>query len=553
MKPVINYYILLFGILLLSCSKTKVDPLRNGQIPSNNIPASSARLVLVGGFDLMVNGKKLTNWLVGDAHGGGPEVPPNPTPYFPTTGKLGSTYFIPQEFMNGSGKATVGLYGGGGSSTSTTTEVIDNYTQPWDYYFNVQDNMQVSSLTPIPRPIAKPSSPQNILIRLINLSSSAVVNSGIDEKLSLAYADGSPVSTSTSGIGKGIWSEYVEMPYGTYQFRVMIDGGVKQVPALPPTLGQVTSATDFTLSGTKQYYTQRRLFQPGGVYTIVVTFNEGKYEVDQAAVKARVNAFSTVSDLSPAANLSYARVQVANAVAENGLKVTIDANTPTPVAYTKASDYKILTAGKHLIRVEDASGALKAEKEVQLKGGDNFTVWAFPKADNTIALIVLQNNMSGIINNAEHADGSDGNTSVGDPVSQIGLVKQMRFLNLCPDLPYVTFTAKNGGSFTGGNNGYPAAAMNLPYGQQLNPVAVPFPYLFIDNPYIEAYRSQPASVPGNRLYEVLPLTAGSFINMPESFYPNGLPNGEPGIYTVALIGRNATSKNAKLIVIKHNK
>jgi hypothetical protein len=531
-------------LLFFSCSKTKQDDIPE-QPFDQYIKSSTARLVLAGGMDLAVNNTRLSNWLAGDASGGGPALPPNPTPYFPQTGKPGNTYFIPQQFMDHEGKATIALYFAAGSMPVITAEVEDNYAQPWDYYYHLKESSTGSSITKVPRPIVKPSQPQNILIRLVNLASTAVPNSGPDEKLSLAFANGSPVSAVTSGIGKGQWSGYTELPYGTYEFRVLIDGSTSQYPALPPSEGTVTSAEDLTLVNTRLYYTQRRLFQPGGVYTMVVHFNEGKYEIDQAAVKARVNAFSVVTDLSPAANLSYARVQVANAFAEQGITVKIDNQESQQVGYGKAGDYVIVTTGNHTVQVGSAPAQV-----ITVKGGDNLTLWAYPGNSDSLKLLPVQNNMSGIVNRAEHEDGSDGSTSVFDPLTVLSLSLQTRFLNLCPELPQVTFTAKNGAPMVFGNQGYPGATVNLLYGAIPDPVKLPYPYINLGDPWIEAYQSASSVVPGDRITDVTPLTPADFMHMPASFYPNGLPAGEPGVYTVALIGHR---NNARLIVIKHNK
>jgi hypothetical protein len=391
-----------------------------------------------------------------------------------------------------------------------------------------------------------------MLIRLVNLSSDAVVNSGSNETLSLAYSNGSSVSETTSHIAKGKWSEYTEIPYGTYEFRVMIDGSVNQYPALPPYQLSIEGGDDFTLVNSHRYFTQKQVFQPGGVYSIVVAFDNSRYEDEQDHTLAELNAYQVITDLTPAANLSYARIQAANAVSEGGLRIRLDNNDLSPVAYGEAGNYVIVTKGTHTIQLTDPAGSFTLEEKLTVKGGDNFTLWVHPGQDKKGKLTVVQNNMSGVINLSENADGSDGSTAINDPLTLGGTGIQTRFLNLYPGLSYLTFTARNGATLLTGI-GYPAAASNLPYGSIPDPLVAPYPYINLSNPWIEAYQSQPGSVPGNRLFEVPSLTTGDFINLPSSFYPNGLPQGEPGVYTVALIGPGNTLQKPRLVVIKHNK
>ncbi len=550
MKP---HYMLLFLWTVLStlaCSKTKVDDWRDPSIPLNNIKSSTARIVLVGGCDLEVNNTRLTNWEAPDITGS-PQLKPLPTPYFPTTGKPGTTYYIPQEFMDASGKAMVRLYSAGGSGPLATAQVEDNYNHPWDYYYNIQDQ---GLFTPIPRPVIKPSTPQNILIRLVNLSSTLGLNHAPGQTLSLSYANGSKVGNATSGIARGSWSQYVEIPYGTYEFRVLVDGSAEQYPAFPPQGATTTSSTDFTLSGTNSYFTQRRVFQPGGIYTVVTFFNSDKFESGDLFVRLNLNLFTVITDLQPEANVTYARVQVANAILKSNIHVSFDSNGNESVPYGTAGNYQVLARGKHTLEIKDDAGKLLTKKEFQVKGGDNFTIWVYPQQNGSTETTIIQNNMSGIANTSANPDGADGSSSVNDPLRTNAMNIQTRFLNFCPEFEAVSFTGANGQPLVSlsGSTGYPAATINLKTGQAPDEKLLPFPYINIIPNSIEVYQSQPGSVPGNRLFGVTPLTAGNFINMPETFYPNGLPKGEAGVYTVALIGHNNDNEQPRLFVIKHN-
>lgn len=534
---------LLVALLLSSCSKEKTDVRREDPY-NKNIVSSQTRVVLVNGMDIMVNGKKLSNWLAGSSVGGGPETPPNPTPYFPTTGKPGNTYFIPSEFIDADGHAEVQLFRAGADLPIAGVKVTNDYTNPLDYYYHLDYATGSALLTPIPRPVIKPLQPQNILVRVVNLASDDVAGSDAEEKLSLAYADGSRVSNATSGISKEHWSAYTEIPYGTYEFRMLIDGTTKQYPHTSSL--NIHGASDFRIANTLRYYTQRRVFQPGGVYTIVVSLKIGK---DPYGVGYPVNMFSVIEDLPPQVNLSYARVQIANGLSDDALSVQLDDHPVPAISFGKASDYIILTNGEHSIRW----GSLNKEQHITVKGGDNFTVVAYPGSGNQIATMVWQNNMSGVINNSSSEDGSDGITAIYDPVSEMAMNIQTRFMNLCPELPYVTFTAKNGASLAAGTTAYPDATVNLPYGSAPASKTLPYPYINLNNTVIEAYASKPGAVPGNRLYGVTPLAAADFIHLPDEFYPDGLPAGEAGVYTVMLVGHYTNERLPALVVIKHNK
>jgi hypothetical protein len=69
---------------------------------------------------------------------------------------------------------------------------------------------------------------------------------------------------------------------------------------------------------------------------------------------------------------------------------------------------------------------------------------------------------------------------------------------------------------------------------------------------VEAYRSQPGVAPGDRLTDVPSLSSKDFVQMPSSFFPNGVYGAEPGVYTVALAGRRKDAQHPRMIVIKHN-
>jgi len=100
------------------------------------------------------------------------------------------------------------------------------------------------------------------------------------------------------------------------------------------------------------------------------------------------------------------------------------------------------------------------------------------------------------------------------------------------------------------------AAQNLQPGKVAAQTVVPYPYVnmgYVTGGTVNAYRSQPGVVPGDRLTNIKALTPADFVKMPSSFFNNGNFGSEPGIYTVALIGRNNGGRQSKMIVVKHNR
>ncbi|WP_257668431.1 hypothetical protein [Parapedobacter tibetensis] len=539
------------GALLSSCAKDKIEQHR--LVAYDDIEPSTARLVLVSGLDIFVNGQRLTN--MGETSPATGGRAPIPTKYFPETGTPGMTYFIPQEFMGSEGKADISV----GLWPSADIQIEDDYKEPWDYYFN-QNRLLANEtqLTQVPRPVVTPSSPEKILIRLINLSALDGINSDEGETLSLAYADGSLVSTTTSGIVKGAWSDYVEIPYGTYEFRVLVDGSDRQCPAVPPIGVIVESTDDATIQGTRRYFTQRRVFQPGGVYTVAVTGNFRGFEANMTGVP--LNAFSVVTDRSPSTNRTYAKVQFVNAILGKALKAAINGSDIETglMSFGDASAYHIISTGQQTIKASDEAGNPLIQHELSVRGGDNLTLWLYVTPAGLPAIHAVQNNMSGLVNLSDNPDGASGMTSIYDPLHFTDMNIQTRFLNFCPDIDYVTFTGRNGQSLgrpierSGGGIGYSDAASNLQPGVPPDVDRVPYPYINITPEEIQVYRSGPGTVPGNRLFEVQSITAQQFINMPAPHYPNGWPMGEAGVYTVALIGRYTTDQKPSMVVIKHN-
>lgn len=542
--------ILLLG---MGCAKDKENELPGHLPDDHNMAASSVRLIaLEGKFDMMVNGEKLTSWapppLIGQEY-------PYPSKYFPTSGKMSGTYTLPQQFLDGNGQATVKFYSVASIISPPVPDYLldsfvvkEDYQRPVDYYVFTHNNGANGSATAVPRTTAIPSQPDHIKIRLVNISAQQL------PQLTLAYADGSPVSSVTSGVDNYAWSDYVELPYGTYQFKVLKEGDGSQVAGRTPVTVSMMSETEYAYTGNQVYYAPVSSFQPGGVYSIVVgfivksSFWLGDYQVPSSL-------FTVITDIAPPVNLSFARVQAVNAAGETGMQWQVDGSAPSSLAYAAASSYSTLIAGEHTFSFSDAKGKKLLEKKVMVNAGDNLTLWTYPGAADSTNLTVVQNNMSGRHVLSPNDDGSDASNWVYDPL-QYQMLVQTRFLNLCPDLPYITFTTANGAPFP--RNDYfsdQRAAQNLQPGKAPDASVVPYPY--IDLVYntggtLQAFSSRPQVIPGDRLTDVAPLSPLDFVRMPAYFARNGKPGSEGGVYTVALIGRRDATHHPKLIVVKHN-
>ncbi|RFS19435.1 hypothetical protein DVR12_22635 [Chitinophaga silvatica] len=547
------FHAVMAGMLLLgvSCDKNKMD-VRPGNEPNySNMAKSTVRLITFNKTDLIVNNTRVTNWYVPTATN--PVDLPYPTPYFPVSGKFNGSWYLPQQFLDSKGQATIQSVTMPNFITDSF-QVQEDYYKPTDYYLAtsaVAHMGGIYTVSAVPRSTAIPADPRHIRIRLVNIGMAAGNGGGT---LSLAYANGTPVNAATSGIANHRWSDYIEIPYGTYQFKVLIDGSGLQIPGRPALLTDAATQENFSLGGTQVYYSAVQTFQPGGVYTIVVAQMPGVYQYREYPLYP--NCFDVITDVDPAANITYGRLQLVNAFdeSEKGLSILLDDTQVPSVTYGNAGDYTILVAGTHHIKATDAAGKTIIEKDVTIRGGDNLTLWAFPNKDNSIGMTVIPNNMGGIRNTGTNADGGDGANNSYDPLKYKVLV-QTRFLNFCPDLPYVTFTNPNGRLFTEGLFSAAPAAQQLQPGLAPSPVAVPYPYIdlgVVTGGAVEAYQSQPGVLPGNRLINVPALTKMDFVKMPAMYFLNGNAGAESGVYTVALIGRNSSSQHPRMIVVKHN-
>ncbi|PUZ21846.1 hypothetical protein DCC81_24990 [Chitinophaga parva] len=572
----VNRYIT--GILLLAglgaCKKQKADYRYVEPDQPQVLTGSTVRLQNLGraGTELVINGDTLTSMIPPSLEGLYLADNTRPTAYF-TNGRLGSSYTIPQRFIGADGTArlTIGSLGNAQPEPLLYTKsftIKEDVSHPTDYY-NVLfgdatvDIMSTDSLFTLQRSISPPNNPQHFKVRLLNLSSSPA-KGNVQGNMSLVFADGTTVSSTTSNIAPGKASEYVEVPYGAYQFKVQ-DAAGHIVPAVPTGFdesktinvnnGNMSITTAASAVPIEPGFTCAPLhtFQPGGVYTILVSVNGSfNYYPSGSNVSSPTvfNAFRIITDITEPLNVTYGHVQAVNALPNSQLNVSIDGAviSNSSLEYTKASAYQTLITGKHTLKVQDVKSNTMVDTSFQLTGSDNYSIWVFPGAGGKAVVKMVANNLSGKFYYNENNAGDDGTYDQYTTAMPFWI----RFLNLSTDVPEVTFTQANGQPFLGVTN----RVSTLPASQHLAQGAVVNidPYVMLSPSYgasqILAYASRPNVTPGNWLQAVPALKGTDFIARP-ALYPGQQPQFETGVYTVALVG-SLKDQSAKMIIIKHN-
>lgn len=554
--------------LLASCKKEKLDVTIDNRPVTENRASSTVRVINLSQFNQVIaNGDTLTNFKVINPQDQGYYKYPG-TSYFPKDGRLGAIWTMPQDLFNTQDKADLHLAGrfylGKGVNQDLKLQVVNDYNNPTDYY--VLPTLYANDLpavVPIKRGVASPSKPDYFKIRVINLSGTITSLStgltGAQEQLngaiSLAYADGTLVDPKTSHIATTTKaSEYIEVPYGTYQFRVLLDDG-RQLPALGKELSQYgiidppTSTLPRTTNEvTNLVYTPIQTYQPGGVYTIVVAPQVFNYFINDISETASMvqNALQIITDVAPAANLTYARVQGANAFSKQAVAFKVNGKPiANAVAYGKGSAYTNLVHGAAKVEAVDASGKVLASVEQLMRPAQNYTFWLHPNQTGAPQLLVVANDLSGTLYKDAQEDASYSR-------EQHKFYNFQRFVNLSIGNPYITFTETNGQASN-------PARINLQPGLPI----LEQPYVHMDGlrlPYeVLAYRSKPNVVPGVWAKDIQGLSSSAFIANEDLYLKAGrkLPIQEMGIYTVALIGKTgdnvSAEEKAQLIIIKHNK
>lgn len=579
-------------LLLGSCLKEKrdLDEFR----PDVSIRSqSSIRLFnfyIASPLDVMVNNVPLTSF---GSQGGTPIG----LSIFPkgswSTSENGSPFTIPMSLLDKNGRARIQLKTAFRQLLDTVLE--HSYSKPVDFYLTSDGALRILNRQNTP-----PASPDHFRLRIIHLG---LANDafGLGKPMTLTYADGSLVHPALTGIAAGTNSEYVEIPYGAYQFKLFSGGGAspdfeKQV-AEYPMVPLYDGCAPAVIPPQQGISPKIRTFKPGGVYCIIVTdASQGYWDCPRFnAVSFRLNGYRVVTEYDPGVNYSYARMHAVNALPGKKVHVKVDGTelgnalpyigsqfTGAPIP----ADYRIFVQGDHRVEATDDKGQILAASSIKLYPYDNYTIWVHEKADGTTGLLFSANDMTGTIYTDEYfpipgdpRPGLDDGTNGLGRLANIPYVSQSRFLNLSPDLPYATFM----GDHTMLPNHQPAtseygAAVNLASGilPKKNPyilyLGVKFASFSVTNFFypivpaakqvpeqIRVYRSSPSpvAVPGELLSQVAPLQVRrAYTANPRMYLEQTAPVMENGVYSVALVGRTyragTSEEKARIIIIKHN-
>jgi len=551
---------------LSACKKEKVDFAYDNRPVTDVRKNSSLRVVNLAGFNqVLLEGDTLTNYQI--------ILPTDPvttvpraTLYFPESGMLSSTWSVPQSLLkNGKAAMQVETWAYNKPNDKLSLQLEEDASQPMDYYLRPIQRFggNVPEFVRIPRDVTAPSDPRKFKVRILNLSQ-RVENSDMENltgPMSLTWADGTPVDPRTSNIPEGQYSEYVELPYTTAQLKVLTPAGI-QVPGITnelifPATSTLNMPVGWPPEDSNLTFAAFRNYAPGGVYTIVVSpysfkipyLNGNPGEVADGFQ----DAVRIINDISEPLNTTYGRVQAVNALpGVNEVSITINGQVMGGrLAYTAHTEYQEYIVGRQVAEAKDANGKVLATAEFQLDPNTNFTLWLHPDANGRNTITAVANNLSSIV---PGTDATDDGTYLRN---KLELPFSIRFLNLCPDIPYLTFTTNNGQAFPSLFS-YDASAVN-----NLRPGVVPIVAPYVQLRYeqsayeVMAFRSSAGVVPGAWASDIPVLTGKELIARPELYVRNGLPNHEPGIYTIALVGSTKPSapagQKAKMIILKHTK
>lgn len=565
-KTILSMALLLLS--LVSCKKEKLDMKEDKRTVTEQRANSNVRIINLSGFNQVVaNGDSLTNFVVRNPRGTDWYKYPG-TSYFPKDGRLTKIWTIPQDIFDVSEKADFHFAGryylGSGLNMDLDVQVKNSYDQPTDYYLMptpyMKDQPEVVS---VPRAVTTSSKPDHFKIRIVNLAG-AIKNpafgpTGAQENLvgalSLAYADGTLVDSKTSNISVATKaSDYVEVPYGTYQFKVLLQDG-RQIPAKGSELNEYGLLDPPTSTIPENYsrvtnlpYSPIHSYQPGGVYTILIAPQQFEYIANEIGetVWMYQNSFQVITDMSPAVNQTYYRVQGANAFGTEKIGFRVNGKELAgAVSFGESSAYLNLVHGNATIEALSAGGEVLAHAEQVFRPNQNYTLWLYPDENNKPKLLIIANDLSGTLALPAEDDATFNHT-------QKRFFGFNRYLNLSISNPYITFTTNNGQSvIPAKTNVQPGIPMlDQPYVSTV----------MLSNAYeIMSYRSQPNVVPGIWAKDIPVLQSQDFIARPDLYLKAGrkLPVQEAGIYTIALIGKSGdgvpSAEKARMIIVKHNK
>lgn len=578
MKSSKKIFVLLLLGLFVSCSKDKFVEEVDNRYSTEASKSSNVRIVNLGGSNqVIVNGDSITNFVIrnGETDPMAGKYPP--TKYFPVDGRLGMLWNVPQDLLNEQNSADIEVtylaYQGIGIGLQKKFKIqdkgnsVDYYTLLGDYY-----NVGLPEVIEVPRSVESPRTPENCKIRIINFTEKPGESQATQETIedlygpvSLAWSDGTAINKALSHVPVGKVSDYVEIPYGTYQLKVLTENQ-RQLPSTGSLImDYMTSSISYIENRTAvipTYLTYNPIanFKPGGVYTVVVysqPFDYPNINDPEYTHKQVQNGFQIIADMNPPVNNTYARIQFVNARAEAGaVSLKVGNKSTDAVSFGTYSGYIAAIQGKLQFEALLNNTTLAAV-DYDVKAGDNYTVWLYSTATGKDSLVVSHNNLSGVT-----FGGQSGTQDATYERFKTNFYTDVRFFNFNTAFPYATFTSDNGKPFS--NNGW---AFDERSTEQLTPGYIPWvnPYVRlvqmggntkIQTQKIMVYHATENTTPGTWADEVAIYTTQDLIAKPELFAIRGaLPNADIGSYSIALIGKQTQDPRYKsrMMIVKHTK
>lgn len=578
--------------LAAGCMKEKKDSAIN-PLDLSVKSSSSLRFFNFLGYDadVIINNISLTSFSIGGTGGTAIGLALFPSGKW-TSGDNGSPFTVPNSLVNKDGTVRVTIYFQ--AKIVADTVLVNDVLKPVDYYVAADGSFKAIS-----RQTTAPAGPENFKIRIIHLGQDKDPLL-LDGLLTLSYADGTPVSPKLSGVRINTASDYVELPYGAYQFKLFAGSGAginiaKQLAELPMS-PLVDGCNPSVLQPQQGIFPRVRTFSPGGIYSLVVTANNFSFWNCDLTIRTNmyVNAYRIVTEYDPGVNYAFARMQAVNALPGKKVRVTVDGSTlgnPLDYAGNEAaaaaiqSPYKVFIQGNHQVQALDENGSVLAEAAVRLFPYDNYTIWVHEKPDGKPGLLFSSNDMTSTLyaSSWQSGTGIDDGTDGTPRRTRYNYAWQSRFINLCPNLPYATFTNDEALFLPAMSPDNPSdsirylsayvnqASGRLPvrnasliytipqYSRFAATLALtPRSEMSIAPRQIRVYESTPGTigqVPGRLITSIAPLSAGrAFIANPALYAGGQAPAMETGIYTVALVGRmnGQGAAKAKLIAVRHH-
>jgi hypothetical protein len=505
-----------------------------------------------------------------------------------------TSFSIPTVLLDKSGWAHLSLPAINSEITFKDTLIKNDPVNPVDVYL-----LPTGKMMSFPRNNTPPANPQNFKIRIVNLGEpNDAFNAG--GPVSLTFADGAAVDPKLNGIANSRSSEYAEIPYGAYQFKLFAGAGA--VPDFKRQLvtDNILPAFNYCIPGIlpqEGFMPPVVTFKPGGVYTIMVINSLFTFDYTCVGTPSREskkgNAYQVITDLDPGVNLSYARVNAVNVIPGKRVTVKIDGKPlgEAPLDYIgdtfreKAipAAYYTLVQGGHTIEALDEKGNSMATTSLQLYPFDNYTIWVYAGKDGKTQFVFTPNDMT----NTLYKTGEDPSGAMGPDDGTDGERRrrrytyawQSRFMNFCNEQSSITFT--NNGQFFLPEYIYPDTLRFPSAYRNLAPGIAPAKNgsIIYRLQNIMGYKADgtpdsgianddflyfPAKIwvnntagaqsPGALLTDIVPVTCVKTFTANDRMYSGAYtkPPAENGIYTMALVGGQAGAK-AKIIVIKHNK